>query len=55
MTDSDENFEEEIWFGLMNTFNGEFDINKIIIIDTDRNWKQKLLTLIEKFERAYFN
>lgn len=53
MTVGDKDFEEGIWFGLMNTFNGEVEINKILIIDMDCRWKEELLTLIIKFEDGY--
>jgi len=53
MTVGGEDFEEGIWFGLMNTFNGEVEIDKILIIDTDCNWKPELLNLIKKFENGY--
>jgi hypothetical protein len=53
MTVGDEDFEEGIWFGLMNTFNGDVEIDKILIIDTDCIWKQELLILIDKFENGY--
>jgi hypothetical protein len=53
MTVGDEDFEEGIWFGLMNTFNGDVEIDKIQIIDTDCTWKSELLILLDKFEHGY--
>lgn len=53
MTVGGEDFEEEIWFGLMNTFNGDVEIDEILIIDTDCTWKLELLSLIRKFEDGY--
>ena len=53
MTVGDEDFEEGIWFGLMNTLNDDVEIDKIFIIDTDCTWRQKLINLIKKFESGY--
>lgn len=53
MTVGDEDFEEGIWFGLMNTFNSDVEIDEILIIDTDCSWKEELLSLIIKFENGY--
>ena len=53
MTVGDEDFEEGIWFGLMCTFNGDVEIDKITIIDTDCKWKDELIKLIRKFEEGY--
>ena len=53
MTVGDEDFEEGIWFGLMCTFNGDVEIDKIHIIDTDCKWKNQLTQLLKKFEDGY--
>lgn len=53
MTVGDEDFEEGIWFGLMCTFNGDVEIDKIQIVDVDCKWKNQITQLIKKFEEGY--
>lgn len=53
MTVGDDGLEEGIWFGLNLTFNGDVEINKIHIIDTDCKWKNEIVELIAKFKEGY--
>jgi len=48
-----ENLDEGIWFGLNLTFNGDVEIDKIQIIDTDCKWKNEIVKLISKFKEGY--
>lgn len=53
MTVGDEELDEGIWYGLNLTFNGDIEINKIYIIDTDCTWEKEIEELITKFKEGY--
>ncbi|MBK8504652.1 MAG: hypothetical protein IPL46_22055 [Saprospiraceae bacterium] len=53
MTVGDEDLDEGIWFGLNLSFNGEVDIDKIHIIDTDCKWEDEIVKLISRFKEGY--
>jgi hypothetical protein len=53
MTVGDEGLDEGLWFGLNLTFNGDVEIDKIQIIDTDCKWKGEILELINRFKEGY--
>lgn len=53
MTVGDEELDEGIWCGLNLTFNGNVEISKIQIIDTDCKWKTEIEKLITKFKEGY--
>jgi len=53
ITVGDEELDEGIWYGLNLTFNGDVEISKIQIIDTDCKWKTEIERLIAKFKEGY--
>ena len=53
MTVGDDNFENGLWFGINLTFNGETDINEIIILDLTKQAYNQTIELLNKFEKGY--
>jgi len=53
ITVGDEYLDEGLWFGLNLTFNGDIEIDRIQIVDTDCKWKNEIEKLLRKFKEGY--